>query len=170
MQNRGSAKLQPRFFLKIILIIAIILGGVYWDNQLLIVIKPQLGGKTITFAVEPENEWHFSWRHSVHKTLVKEYFRVQGENKFQLFLVKYESYGVGMPFLPSEGQLIEKDGQFELHMTRQFSVIPVGVGQEAQLELWHGAKSIMLYQEYQPGTFLQITAQKRYKFYLNYLL
>ncbi len=168
LNNRGSVKLTPRFFLRTAAFSAVlaVCGFLYWANQLLLVITPQTEGKAIMFVIKPGEEWHFSWRHSVHKTIVKEYFRVQGEKKLRLFLVRYDSYGVGMPFLPSEGKLVEKDGKFELYTDRHFDFIPLVTGKEAELELWREDRVIKLYREYPPGTFLRVTAEKRYKYWL----
>ncbi len=115
------------------------------------------------FAVQQGDEWHFSWQHSVHKSLVEEHFRVLGENQLELFFTRYKTYGVGLPFLPEEGKLVQKDGFLELTMKRDFAEVNIATGLEASLELHYRGKIIKLYEEYPPGAFLNISVQKRYK-------
>jgi len=61
--------------------------------------------------------------HSIHKTAVDEYFHIKGRN-LELFQVKYDTYGVGMPSDGGEAFAIE-DGRFVVKMHRTFFDIPI---------------------------------------------
>ena len=63
--------------------------------------------------------------HSIHKTPVDEEFRIEGDF-LELYQVKYESYGVGMPTDAGDGFRLE-NGRFVLDMHREFKQIDIRV-------------------------------------------
>lgn len=74
-----------------------------------------------------------------------------------LVSTEYESYGVGMPSLPSEGTFVLLNGRFMLKdLHRHFTEIPVRVGPEAKLTLLHSGKEYPLYEWFDSGTLLHI--------------
>ncbi len=158
------------YFKKYTVVFLLVLAGVlYWCNQLAVVVSSQeYADKKIVFPVTKGAVLRFSWRHSVNKTLVEEYFHVKDENELELYLVRYDSYGAGMPFLPEEGKFEQKNGMFELAMSRKFASIKMGIGEEAQLELYYNGNNISLYRAYAPGSLIQLEVKKRCQAYIQY--
>ncbi len=66
-----------------------------------------------------------SYIHSINKTRVDEFLRVDG-NAFVLYELRYDSYGVGMPSGAEDGFRLE-NGRFVLAMHREFTRIDVWI-------------------------------------------
>ena len=116
----------------------------------------------------PDGKWHLSYTHSVQKTLVEEFFQVQEENGFLLYETRYSSYGVGLPFLATDGKLtILPDGRMQLTLQRAFPLVKVWTGQEAKVELKTNKETLALYKVYPPGSLLEISVLPRYKILTN---
>jgi len=81
--------------------------------------------KTVARLPLYDGQFIHHYIHSVHKTAVDEYFQIKGRN-LELFQVKYDTYGVGMPCDGGEAFTIE-DGRFVVKMHRTFSNIPIRV-------------------------------------------
>jgi hypothetical protein len=97
------------------------------------------------------------YTHSVEKTPVIETFTIMEDGAFLLTSTKYRSYGVGLPFLPSEGKLTVADGWFLLEdLHREYRDIRVRVGPEAELSLEYDQKFFPLYQWYPAGSLVII--------------
>lgn len=64
------------------------------------------------------------YMHSVHNTPVWENFCLDSGNQIMLTSTSYYSLGVGIPFLPGEGELVNDGGRFILTgLERRFSEI-----------------------------------------------
>ena len=108
--------------------------------------------------VEARGDYPLSIRfiHSVQKTPVEENLRVEGGG-FTLDSTRYQSFGVGLPFLEEEGRF-HREGDFFVfdHMDRYFPSLSLRVGVGTQLSLSLGAGSarreLALYERYAPGT------------------
>lgn len=111
------------------------------------------------FAICP-NEEAFSLRfiHSVERTPVVEKYKVDSQNKLLLFATEYQSFGVGLPFLASEGRLTAKDGYFSLEMNRVYPSISLRTGPEAQLTLTGNKQQYVLYKMLPAGSLVRIWA------------
>jgi len=81
--------------------------------------------KTVARLPLYDGQFIHHYIHSVHKTAVDEYFQIKGRN-LELFQVKYDTYGVGMPSDGGEAFTIE-GGRFVVKMHRTFSNIPIRV-------------------------------------------
>ena len=81
--------------------------------------------KTVARLPLYDGQFIHHYIHSIHKTAVDEYFQIKGRN-LELFQVKYDTYGVGMPSDGGEAFTIE-DGRFVVKMHRTFSNIPIRV-------------------------------------------
>lgn len=142
----------------LIWIVILVLGaGLFWplptlcirqhdsDNQLLI---PLL--KTKTFS--------FYYLHSVQKTPVQENYVVTSGNKLLLVSTDYQSYGVGLPFLPEEGVLVNDNGMFRLtNINRLYSKIDMGFMPLADHALLYQGKRYEFDRYFDAGSLLQIT-------------
>ncbi|MEG6617409.1 DUF1850 domain-containing protein [Peptococcaceae bacterium 1198_IL3148] len=71
-----------------------------------------------------DKTFYLEFTHSVLKTPVQEYFILAPDNTLLLTSTTYKSLGVGLPFLPEEGELENKDGLFVLKgLNRKFNTI-----------------------------------------------
>jgi len=78
-----------------------------------------------TLALD-EGRFDYVFVHSIHLTLVEELFRVDKAGRLNLFELRYESSGVGMP-ADAEGGYRLEGGRFILSMDRTFDSIPLFV-------------------------------------------
>ncbi|NCD07965.1 MAG: DUF1850 domain-containing protein [Negativicutes bacterium] len=161
-----------RSFLKyktILLISFLLLSCLLWfyANQLVVSVIPDGGQKRINFATKIGDKWYIEFTHSVQKTPVQEYFIVRGVDDLLMRETRYQSLGVGLPFLPSDGKFqTTKDGYFILEMNREFKTVKLRTGLEACPKIYHSGILFPLYKLYEPGTLLEIKVEKRYKSWL----
>ena len=93
-------------------------------------------GVILSIPVRRDDPFALVFIHSVHRTPVFEHFLIRDVGVIQLVATEYETYGVGMPSLPSEGVFEQQGSRFRLsQLNRRFSEIPLRVGPEAQLTL-----------------------------------
>lgn len=109
-------------------------------------------------ALGSNRDFSLRYTHSVEKTPVFENFHVLDDGKFILKSTRYRSQGVGLPFLPLEGQLtVTQDGWFILEgLNREFQEIKLRVGPEAKLVLICDGREYPIYEWYPPGSLVLI--------------
>lgn len=164
----------PIFFSKswkwllIFLLIAIASSSWYFLNKQVLVITPiSIAGEKIIIPLS-ERQWYLSYTHSVQQTVVEEWFRALDDDTFAMYRTRYSSFGVGLPFLPGEGELVflpNETMQLDLYKQRIFPVVKLWTGVEAKVKLVAGTDSLELYEKYPTGTLVQISTCKRYKLY-----
>lgn len=171
LAGSSFAKKLGYSFLVIIILVAIVL---YWyANALVLTIVPlnvEECAKNITISRNTfiGEEWKLIYTHSVQKTPVEEIFVVQSANSFLLNKTRYQSYGVGLPFLASDGDLkILPEGVLELSLARVFPVVKIWTGTEAKVCVSFSDQEIAVYEIYPPGTLLEIRISKRYSSWFN---
>lgn len=156
-------------------LVIILLGAIffYWyaNNLVLTIVPMNMDNKeanTIAKKTFIGEEWKLIYTHSVQKTPVEEIFVVTSEKEFLLKATRYQSYGVGLPFLASDGDLkILPDGVFELSLARVFPVVKIWTGLEAKVRICFSDQEIAVYEIYPPGTLLEIRISKRYSSWFN---
>ena len=90
--------------------------------------------------------------HSVQKTPVEENLVVAG-NGFRLVSTRYQSFGVGLPFLAEEGNFRHEGNFFIMDdMNRFYPQISFLVGLGTRLSLTVGSKKLPLHEMYPVGT------------------
>lgn len=90
--------------------------------------------------------------HSVQKTPVVEELTFDGEN-FILLRTIYQSHGVGLPFLKSDGTFREVDGKFIFdNMHRKIKSLELRTGQGTKLCIELGGELFELYKKFPAGT------------------
>lgn len=115
-------------FIRIIIISLIIVSSITFilgctiENGKVLVIQNNTTGKNAEFFLT-ENDFSLGYIHSVMKTPAEEFFYVNKNNEIILKKTIYKSLGVGLPFLPEEGDLTVEDGKFILYMNRSFKEI-----------------------------------------------
>ena len=103
--------------------------------------------------------------HSVQKTPVVENLVVKADGSgFLLISTKYQSFGVGLPFLESEG-VFRKEGDFYIfdHMNRQFPRLSLRMGVGTELTLCVRGREYRLYERFAPGTRIDLIAVPFYE-------
>jgi len=150
------------FFLT--MIISMFIGiTVYWCFIPLSIIVKTEAGIVLSVPTHPSDTLSLRFTHSVHKTPVWENFIVVSVDQLTLTSTEYQSYGVGMPSLPSEGVFTQLGDRFMLtNLNRSFSQIPVRVGPEAKLSLFHGGEEYPLHEWFEPGTLVFVTINYDY--------
>lgn len=76
-----------------------------------------------------------SYIHSVQKTPIEEYLKIERSGKIRLYETHYQSFGVGLPFLEEEGEFHQEGNIFVLKMNREFKDLALGVGKDTELTL-----------------------------------
>lgn len=96
--------------------------------------------------------------HSVQKTPVLENLAVAADGQgLLLHSTKYQSFGVGLPFLASEGSFHEEGDYFVFdHMERYFPKLTLRTGVGTKLTLYLRGREYPLYEKYPPGTAIDI--------------
>lgn len=165
---RDSVSSGPRTFLKfkIVLMLFFVTSGLlfWYANQLILAVIPDNGQERHFFAVKTGDKWYIEFIHSVQKTPVQEHFVVRGQNDLLLEKTIYQSMGVGLPFMASEGKLkTTGDGHFVLEMHREYQTLKLRTGLEACPKIYFGENALPIYNLYEPGTLLEIKVLKRYE-------
>lgn len=83
-------------------------------------------GKTVDTIPLPDSRFDLVFIHSIHLTKVEERFEIGPSGRLELYELRYENSGVGMPS-DSEGGYRLENGKFVLSMDRSFDVIPLFV-------------------------------------------
>ena len=111
-------------------------------------------------------ELHFYTRfiHSVQKTPVEEYFTVIVDGTIRLDKTKYQSFGVGLPFLEEEGNFYREGDYFIFEdMNRSFKELSFRTGVDSQLTLYFNGHEYKLYELYKLGTKFDLFVVPLYK-------
>ena len=97
--------------------------------------------------------------HSVQKTPVLEELVFDGEN-FILLRTVYQSHGVGLPFLESDGTFREEDGKFIFeNMNRKIESLELRTGKGTELCIELDKKVFELYKIFPAGTKIVVREQ-----------
>ncbi|MDD4600391.1 MAG: DUF1850 domain-containing protein [Negativicutes bacterium] len=140
---------------------------VYWCFLPLRIIVESEGGTCLVLPTYVGDTFSLRFTHSVHKTPVWENFVVEGVGQLTLVSTEYQSYGVGMPSLPSEGTFIQQGDRFVLiNLNRHFSQIPVRVGPEAKLCFVQREQEYPLYEWLEHGTLIHVRSDYDYLWFL----
>ena len=97
--------------------------------------------------------------HSVQKTPVEENLVADGRaGEFRLLSTRYQSFGVGLPFLASEGTFREEGDAYVMDgMNRHFPSISLRTGVGTELRLTTEAGELRLYELFPPGTRIDLS-------------
>lgn len=108
-----------------------------------LIIKDRKSNKKWEYKLD-NNQFSIGYKHSVMKTEAEELFKVDNEGDIILWETIYKDYGVGLPFLPEDGKLEIKDGDFVLKMNRSFKEINMTISPLAKHYLKINNKKYML--------------------------
>ena len=111
----------------------------------------------------PGTRFAICFIHSVQKTPVRENLCLE-DNGFRLDSTEYKSFGVGLPFLESEGAF-RREGEFFImdHMDRHFEQLSLRTGVGTELRVLLNGREYHLYEMFPPGTRIDILTVPFYK-------
>ena len=112
-------------FTAVLVLSFLFLAGCAIERERLLVVSDGRGRQLAAMAL-PDGRFSHVFRHSFHLTPVEERMEVEGDGTMELYELRYESCGVGMP-TEVEGGFSLEDGVFVLSMFREFKSIPVMV-------------------------------------------
>jgi hypothetical protein len=103
---------------------------------------------------QPGTPFSIHFIHSVQKTPVLENLAVDADGRsLVLHSTKYQSFGVGLPFLAEEGYFYQEGDYYILDgMERHFPQLTLRTGVGTQLTLYLGGRIYRLFETYPPGT------------------
>lgn len=134
-------------------------AGLFWPLPTLVIRQPDSDHQLLIPLLQNKG-FSLYFLHSVQKTPVKENYILAPGNKLRLISTDYQSYGVGLPFLPEEGVLINDDGIFRLTgINRLYDKIDMGFMPLADHALLYGSKRYEFDRYFDEGSLLQITVK-----------
>ena len=103
-------------------------------------------------------EFSTRFLHSVQQTPVEEFFTVnEARQGFVLVRTRYQSFGVGLPFLAADGTFQSEDGSFSMaDMDRPLPRLDLRPGLGTNLTLTIDGATYPLYALVPPGTLIRI--------------
>ena len=119
------------------------------------------GRRLAVFEAGQDLQLAIDFIHSVQKTPVEEILRVSAAgSELELTETRYHSFGVGLPFLASEGDFRQEGDDFVITgMDRRYRELALrkGVGTELTVTVRRGSleKVFELYRAYGPGTLIE---------------
>ena len=128
----------------------------------------QADGKKIVLARQIRDEVPVTIRfiHSVQKTPVEEFLTAHADGHFHLSGTRYQSHGVGLPFLPEEGAFRQEGEYFILDMDRDYSEMSLRTGVGTELTITVGDQIIPAYEMYPVGTRIDLVVAPLYTYFL----
>lgn len=109
----------------------------------LIAMRPAYGGLPVDI----------SFIHSVQKTPVKEYLAVSDDlSELVLQSTRYHSFGVGLPFMETDGSFRQEGGDFVMdNMNRHYPSLSLRTGVGTMLTVTVDGRTYCLYELFPPG-------------------
>ena len=104
--------------------------------------------------------------HSVQKTPVEEFLTAYADGHFHLTGTRYQSHGVGLPFLPEEGTFRQEGDYFVLDMDRDYPALSLRTGVGTQLTIEAGGTRVPAYEMYPVGTRIDLIVAPLYTYFL----
>ena len=104
--------------------------------------------------------------HSVQKTPVEEFLTAYADGHFHLTGTRYQSHGVGLPFLPEEGAFRQEGDCFVLDMDRDYANLSLRTGVGTELTITMGDQIIPAYEMYPVGTRIDLVVAPLYTYFL----
>ena len=128
----------------------------------------QADGQKIVLARQIRDEVPFTihFIHSVQKTPVEEFLTAHADGHFHLAGTRYQSHGVGLPFLPEEGAFRQEGEYFILDMERDYAELSLRTGVGTELTITAGERTIPVYEMYPVGTRIDLVVAPLYTYFL----
>lgn len=118
-------------------------------------LSEQQGDRVLIIPLVHGREFDYRYIHSVQKTPVQEHFTAAPDNQLLLTSTTYQSFGVGLPFVPGEGKIHHIDGKYILtDLNRKFDIINIGYMALAHQELFYHGKHYKFEDYFRSGSIL----------------
>ena len=151
-------------------------GALFFIFCILYMTRPVLlieGDDKVLFSMSAEHGLQFSTRfiHSVQKTPVEEYFVVNEDcSGFILKSTRYRSFGVGLPFLGSDGNFRREGDNFIMDdLNRPINTLDLRPGVGTELSITISGQILSLYEIVPLGSLVRVSIMPRYKIFGMYL-
>ena len=151
-------------------------GALFFIFCILYMTRPVLlieGDGKVLFTVTAEAGMQFSTRfiHSVQKTPVEEYFIVNDDcSGFVLKSTRYQSFGVGLPFLESDGTFRREGDSFIMDdLNRPIKTLALRPGVGTELSITIDGQTLPIYEIIRLGSLVSVSIVPRYKIFVMYL-
>ena len=144
---------------KILTALAVAMALLAWQMLQPIFLVQGEGRMLLALPLTEPQAFTIRFIHSVQKTPVEENLVVDasarnGAGAFRLLSTRYQSFGVGLPFLEGEGDFHEEGEYFVFdHMDRRFP----------QLVLRTAAGTLRLYELFPPGARIDLSVARAYE-------
>ena len=138
--------------------------------------RPQIAviaedGLLASCPAEPGTEFSTRFIHSVQKTPVEEFFTVNETlDGFILLRTRYQSFGVGLPFLPTDGSFRRDGDAFVMDgMNRLMPEIQIRPGLSTDLKITLPEQEILLADRVPIGSLVRVAIVPKWRLALNIL-
>lgn len=121
--------------------------------------------------IQQEEIFKTRFIHSVQKTPIEEFFTISKQgNGFILKRTRYQSFGVGLPFLQSDGNF-RREGNFFImdNMNRDIQILSLRTGLKTELTLTFTNKTFRLYDMLAVGEKITLKILPLYEIFLRRL-
>jgi hypothetical protein len=165
----GSGLFMNRRKWRLILCSIVLFSGFFWyfiASECLVV--ESNNGIILRLPAKAGEQLSLTYTHSVQKTQVIENIVIQANGSLVVDSTEYESFGVGLPFLASEGHFRQEGNRFILeNIGRSLDMINLRAGPEAQLKLSFHDQTYALFQMVPNGTLIRLRVAPYYSTWLN---
>lgn len=154
---------------KILTALAVAMALLAWQMLQPIFLVQGEGRMLLALPLTEPQAFTIRFIHSVQKTPVEENLVVDasarnGAGAFRLLSTRYQSFGVGLPFLEGEGDFHEEGEYFVFdHMDRRFPQLTLRTGVGTQLTLRTAAGTLRLYELFPPGARIDLSVARAYE-------
>ncbi len=159
-----------RFFLLLsfFLLLAALLVFLWAMTRPRIVVLSESGVLT-SCPADAGTEFSTRFIHSVQKTPVEEFFTVNETlDGFILRRTRYQSFGVGLPFLTTDGSFRREGDVFIMdNMNRPMREIDLRPGVSTELTLFLPHETVPLYDHVPLGSLVRVAIMPRWRIWLN---
>ncbi len=160
-ERRTGALRRPFIFVGVLLFAALL--GFSWYMTRPVVAVLAEGTLLTSTPAAPGTELSLRFIHSVQRTPVEEFFVVNGTaDGLVLRVTRYESFGVGLPFLESDGKFRREGDWFVMDMERPIPRLDLRPGVSTKLTLFLAGEAIPLYERVPLGTLVGVRVVPRY--------
>jgi hypothetical protein len=129
--------------------------------QVLVLKNQQQGDTILVIPLLNNKTFTYEYIHSVQKTSVQENFSITPDGQIVLKSTFYQSYGVGLPYLPEEGDFINDGGVFKLTgINRTFPKINFGYMKMASQALLYNGKRYEFEKYFNNEELIEMDVQK----------
>ena len=137
----------------------------YWGTRPCLCLYGNSTQLITTVEVSPDTKVEISFIHSVQKTRVEELLTVDElQRGFVLQSTRYHSFGVGLPFMETDGNFHQDGNTFVMDdMNRHFNELNLRTGVGTELTVKLDGKSYRLYEMFEPGEEIDIRIAPRGK-------